>query len=102
MAELVDQPLRPLGLFHDALFIVLSYRPTQLIVVHRRPVLPLPPEPGHFDRIFDLEDALRAVQPPDAGTVCLRRGQQLLQELPQVDVGASGSRRRGSSRIGLR
>ena len=88
MAELVDQPLRPLSLLHDALLVVLTYRATELVVVHGRPVLALAPELGHPDRVLDLEDALLAVDPADGGAVQLRLGEQLLQELPQVDVGA--------------
>lgn len=96
VAELVHQPLRPLRLLHDALLVVLPYRPAELVVVHRGPVLPLTPEPGHLHRVLDLEDALRAIQPPDARAVHLGGREQLLQELPEVDVGAAGRpRRRG-------
>lgn len=87
MAELVDQPLRPLRLLHDALLVVLPDGPAELVVVHGRPVLPLAPEPGDADRVLDLEDALRPVQPPYAASVEMGLAQQLLQELPQVDVG---------------
>lgn len=87
MAELVDQPLRPLCLLHDALLVVLPDGPAQLVVIHGRPVLPLAPEPGDSDRVFNFEDPLWPVQPSDAASVQVRLAQQLLQELPQVDVG---------------
>jgi hypothetical protein len=61
--------------------------PGQLVVVHGRPVLPLAPELRHAHRVSDLEDALVAVDPVDAAGVRLRLAQQLLDELPEVDVG---------------
>ena len=89
VAELVDKALRSLGLLHDALLVVLADGSAQLVVVHRRTVLSLAPEPRHAHRVLDLEDALVPVKPPDGGAVLLRRLQELLQELPQVDVGAA-------------
>ena len=65
VAELVDQPLRPLSLLHDTLLVVLAYRATELVVVHGRPVLALAPEFCHPHRVLDLEDALLAVDPAD-------------------------------------
>lgn len=47
MAELVDEPLTPLRLLHDALLVVLSDGARQLVVVHGGPVLALPPESRH-------------------------------------------------------
>jgi len=72
MAELVDQPLRPFRLLHDALLVVLSYGAGQLVVVHRRPVLATTPQLGHPHRVLDLEDALSPVNPPDGRSVHLR------------------------------
>lgn len=89
MTELVHQPLRSLCLLHDALLVVLSDGPRQLVVVHRRTVLPATPQASHNHRVLDLEDALGPVQPPDSGSVGLWSGQQLLQELPQMNVIAS-------------
>lgn len=88
MAELIDQALRALRLLHDPLLVVLANGAAQLVVVHGGPVLTLAPQARHLNRVLDLEDALRPVQPADAGPVQLRLGQQFFQELPQVDVGA--------------
>lgn len=89
MAELVHQSLAALRLLHDALLVVLPDAAAELVVVHRGPVLPLAPEPRHAHRVLDLEDPLAAVQPAYAGAVDGRALQQLLQELPQVDVAAA-------------
>lgn len=89
MAELVYQSLAALRLLHDALLVVLPDAAAELVVVHRGPVLPLAPEPRHAHRVLDLEDPFAAVQPAYAGAVDARALQQLLQELPQVDVAAA-------------
>ena len=94
VTELVDQPLRPLRLLHHALLVVLADAATQLVVVHRRPVLALSPELRHPHRVLDLEDAGLPVDPADGRAVEVRLGQQLLQELPQVDVRAAPDRSR--------
>jgi hypothetical protein len=86
MAELVHQSLRALCLLHDALFVVLSDGPRELVVVHGWTVLAPTPQKGHTDRVFNLEDALWPIEPTDAGAVQLRLTQQFLQELPQVNV----------------
>lgn len=86
MTELVDQSLAALRLLHDALLVVLTDATTELVVVHGRPIFPLAPEPRHAHRVLDLEDALAAIQPAYAGAVYTRALQQLLQELPQMDV----------------
>ena len=86
VAELVDEPLRTLRLLHDALAVVLADAAAQLVVVHGRPVLALAPQFGDADAVLDLEDAARTVQPADGRAVQRRLRQQLLQELPQVDV----------------
>lgn len=46
MTELVDEPLAPFRLLHDALLVVLSDAPGEFVVVHGRPVLSLAPQPG--------------------------------------------------------
>lgn len=69
MTELIDQSLRSFGLFHNTLLVVLPYRSAELVVVHGRPVLPFAPQTGHFDRVFDFEYALGAIQPPDTRAV---------------------------------
>ena len=56
-AELVDEPLRTRRLLYDAFLVVLSDRPRQLVVVHRRPILPLPPQFRHANRVLDFEDS---------------------------------------------
>lgn len=89
MAELVYQSLAALRLLHDALLVVLPDAATELVVVHRRPVLSLAPEPRHAHRVLDLEHPLAAIQPAYAGAVNARTLQQLLQELPEVDVAAA-------------
>lgn len=91
MAKLIDQPLASLGLLHDALLVVLPYAAAELVVVHGRTVLALAPESGHPDRVLDLEHALVSVEPAYAGTVQARTLEQLLQELPQVDVGTAAA-----------
>lgn len=91
MAELVDQPLRPFCLLHDPLLVVLSDRAWELVIVHGGAVLALAPETSHTHAVLYLEHAGGAVQPPDARSVSLRVGKQLLQELPQVDVRATSA-----------
>ena len=91
MTELVHQTLRPLRLLHDALLVILPDGSGQLVVVHGRPVLATSPQTRHNHRVFDLEDALAPVQPPDSGPMSLRGSQELLKELPQVNVTASVS-----------
>lgn len=91
VAELVDEPLGALCLLHDALLVVLTDGTGELVVVHGRAVLAHAPEARHFDGVLYLEDAFAPVQPADAGAVGLRGRQELLQELPQVDVRAAAS-----------
>mgnify|MGYP007002759056 CR=1 FL=1 len=91
--ELVDQSLAALRLLHDALLVVLADGPAQLVVVHRRPILPGAPQLRHADAVLDLEDALGAVQPADAAAVLVRPTKELLQKLPQVNVRAAGAHR---------
>lgn len=91
VAELIDQALRSLSLFHDSLFVILTDRTAQFVVVHGRPVLASAPESGHANRVLDFEDALCSVHPSDATAVELRLAEQLLEELPQVNVGAGAA-----------
>lgn len=86
MTELVYQSLATLRLLHDALLVVLSDAAAELVIVHRGPILSLAPESRHAHRVFDLEDPLVAIQPAYAGAVNARTLQQLLQELPEVNV----------------
>lgn len=103
VAELVDQPLRPLCFLHDALLVVLSERSREFVVVHGRAVLPLAPERGNSVGVDNLEDAPLPIQPVDAARVHVRGQEQLLHELPQVNAGGGtaglGSRggRRGAA-----
>lgn len=89
MAELIDQPLATLRLLHDPFLVILPDATAQLVVVHGRPILSFAPQPGHADRVLDLEHTLATVQPAYTGTVHARALKQLLQELPEVDVRAA-------------
>ena len=91
---MVDEPLRSLRLLHDALAVILADGAAQLVVVHGRPVLAFAPETGHAHAVLDLEDAARPIQPADGRSVHGRLRQQLLQELPQMDMRPVGWRRR--------
>lgn len=59
-------------------------RPTQLVIVHVWFGLPLTPAPGHFVGVCQLELPVRSL-PRNAVRVG-RVGQQLQQELPQLDL----------------
>lgn len=86
--ELIDQPLRAVGLLHDSLLVVLPDRAAQLVVVHLGLVLPLAPQFGHFHRVLDLEHAFLSVEPADhrhVGATRVHLLQQLLEEFPQVN-----------------
>ena len=50
--------------------------------------LSLAPESCHLDRVDDLEDPLLPVDPVDVVAVCRGLEEQLLDKLPEVDVGA--------------
>lgn len=89
MTKLIDQPLAALRLLHNTFLVVLSDAATQLVVVHCRAILAFAPKPGNPHRVLDLEDALVAVQPAYARAVHAGTLQQLLEELPQVDVRAT-------------
>jgi len=86
MTKLINESLGALRLPHDSLPVILTDGPRKFVVVHGRSILPDAPEPGHPNAVLDLEDTTRLVQPPDAGTVLLARGEQLLKELPEMDV----------------
>ena len=88
VAELVDEPLASLGLLHDPFLVVLAQGTGQLVVVHGGTVLPLTPQGRYLDGVNDLEDSLLPVDPVDVVAVGGRLQQELLDKLPQVDVGA--------------
>jgi len=88
VAELINQPLTSLGLLHDPLLVVLPQRTRQLVVVHRWSVLSLSPQSGDLDRVDNLEDPLLPVDPVDVVAVEGGLQQELLDELPEVDVRA--------------
>jgi len=93
MAELVDKSLTPLGFLHDSLLVILTKRARELVIVHGWSILSLAPESGHLDWVNDLEDSLLSVNPVDVVTIGLGLQQELLHELPEMNVGArSGSR----------
>jgi len=88
LAELIYEPLGLFRLLHLALLVVLPERPGELVVVHGGTVLALTPKRGNPDRVDNLEDSLLSVQPVDAARVALWLQEELLEELPQHNVGA--------------
>jgi hypothetical protein len=58
LTKLVNQSLRPLGLLHDTLLVILSNRSRQFVVVHGRPVLSLSPQSSNLNGVLNLEDPL--------------------------------------------
>ncbi len=88
--ELIDESLRALRLLHDSLLVVLAERPAQLVVVHSRPVLAIAPQSGNAAAVDNLKDAAFALDPVNTAGVQLRLVQELLDELPQMDVGGRG------------
>lgn len=101
MAELVDQSLAPLRLLHDSLLVVLSQGAGQLVVVHGRTVLSLPPECGYLDRVNNLEDSLGSVDPVNVVAVQRRLQKKFLDELPEMDVCSRSGGRFLWSSLGL-
>ena len=86
--ELVGIAL-PVHLLHDVLVVVVAEGPAHLVVVHVGLGLPLTPPPCHLIRIRELELPGGALPRDDGGVG--RVGEQLQQELPQLDLaGALG------------
>ncbi|KAH9406270.1 hypothetical protein TYRP_013878 [Tyrophagus putrescentiae] len=81
--ELVDEALA-VHLGDHVAVVVVAQRPRQLLVVHRRLVLPLAPQLGDRLRVHQLELRLEA-GPLDVVAV-LGVGEQLQQELPQLNL----------------
>ena len=54
--KLVNKPLGNLRLLHDTLLVVLPDGTAKLVVVHGWSVFTQTPQPGNFNRVFDLED----------------------------------------------
>ncbi len=71
-------------LSHDVLVIVVAQSAAQLVVVHVGLALALAPALGHLVWVGHLELAVGAFPGDDAGVVAV--GQQLQQELPQLDL----------------
>jgi len=69
--ELVDKSPRAVGLANDAFAIILSYRATQFVVVHRGAVLASAPQPCDVRRVFDLEDSCQRHQWVVNGDMCM-------------------------------
>lgn len=86
MTELVNQSLRPLRFPHDSFPVILPDGPRKLVIVHRRTVFTDSPKACHPNAIFDFEHASALIQPPDTWTMLLPGGQQLLQELPEMNM----------------
>lgn len=72
---------------HDVLVVVVAQRAAQLVVVHVGFALALAPAPRHLVRVDQLELAVGSF-PGDAGHVGAV-GQELQQELPQLDLPAA-------------
>lgn len=88
MAKLIDKPLTSFSFLHNSFFVILSQRTGELVVVHRWAVLPLSPESRNLDRVDNFEYSLLPVQPVDEVPEVLRLEEQLLDELPEMNVGA--------------
>ena len=69
---------------HDVLVIVVAKSPAQLVVVHVGFALAFPPALCHLIWVCHLELAIGAFPGDDAGIVTV--GQELQQELPQLDL----------------
>lgn len=77
---------------HDVLVVVVAQRPAQLVVVHVGFAFALPPAPSHLVRVDELELAVGSL-PGDARHVGAV-GEELQQELPQLDLPAACAERR--------
>lgn len=71
-------------LSHDVLVVVVAQSAAQLVIVHVGLALTLPPALGHLIRVGHFELAIGALPCDDASIVAV--GQQLQQELPQLDL----------------
>ena len=69
---------------HDVLVVVVAQGAAQLVVVHVGLALALAPALGHLVGVGHLELAVGSLPGDDAGVVAV--GQQLQQELPQLDL----------------
>ncbi len=69
---------------HDVLVIVVAEGPAELVIVHIRLALSLPPALGYLVWVGHLEFSVSALPGDDGGIVAVR--QQLQQELPQLDL----------------
>ena len=90
--ELVGVALA-VDLSHNVLVVVVAQRTTQLVVVHVGLRLALPPAACHLVRVDQLKLALRAL-PGDAGGVG-GVGEELQEELPQLDLSGACRRWKG-------
>lgn len=81
--ELVGVSLA-VDLGHDVFVVVVTQRAAQLVVVHVGFALALAPALGHLVRVGHLELAVGALPRDDARIVAV--GQELQQELPQLDL----------------
>ncbi len=69
---------------HDVLVIVVAEGPAELVIVHVRLALSLPPALGYLVWVGHLEFSVSALPGDDGGIVAVR--EQLQQELPQLDL----------------
>ena len=84
--QITDEPVDvslPVRLVDDVLVVVVPQAPGQLLVVHLGLVLAQAPSPRHLVRVAQLE--LPAVAGPRYELLARLVGQQLQQELPQLD-----------------
>jgi len=82
---------------HDVLVVVVAQRAAQLVVVHVGLALALAPALGHLVRVRHLELAVGSLPRDDAGVVAV--GQQLQQELPQLDLTRAWRGKGGGGRL---
>lgn len=81
--ELVGIAL-PVHFGHDVLVVVVAEGPAEFIVVHIGLALPLPPAPRHLVGVRHLELPVGTFPGDAAGVGAV--GEQLQQELPQLDL----------------
>ncbi len=88
----------PVHLLHDVLVVVVAQCSAHLVVVHVGLGLALAPPPRHLVRVGELELTGGALPRDNRGIG--RVGEQLQQELPQLDLARGLSAERGLARMG--
>lgn len=72
---------------HNVFVIVVSQGPAQLVIIHVGLAFPLPPAPGHLIGVRHFELPVGPLPGDTAGVGAV--GEQLEEELPQLDLPAS-------------